>query len=135
MDLLKTTVTNYQKILDIINERKDENGIAEIKIQDFMKELKRSRTWCKNNLVKINEYEKVIEYLGNDKYTTNYEDINDTKMFKILYKMMYDTINDINIVKMGDFELMKKYKINRKMVQKYRSYVTSGWKKGEINES
>lgn len=122
MNLLTITLNNYQKILDIINERKNENGISTIELSNFMYELKRSRTWFNTHIIKMNENE-IITSLGNNKFTTKYENILDTKYFQKIILMIKDTIENIDTFYKGDFELMNLYNINRKIVQAYRAYM------------
>ena len=104
--LFKTTAENYQKILDIINSNKNEDGITIITTKSFIDLLDRSQTWCLTHLKKINEYEPVIVYLGNNQYKANYENIYDTKLFKKLFEMFSDTRKNPKMVHMKDKELM-----------------------------
>lgn len=121
MGSFEKSCINYQKLLDIINNNKSNDGTAYFDRQYIDDQMQLSRTMTNKMLKNINLYESVITKT-NGGFTTNVKSINEIEWIRTIAIMLFDTILDPTIVKQSNAEIMKKYCIDEKMVQKYRAY-------------
>ncbi len=120
--MFEISFKHYQMILDIINDNKSEDGIAYIdrKYIDDKLQLSSSQT---NKLIKdLNLYENVI-IRTKEGYTTDCKNILDVEWIKTITIMMLDTMENPKLVREKNKELMEKYGIDERLVQKYRAYI------------
>ncbi len=113
---------HYQMILDIINTNKIEDGIAHIDSTYIEEKLKLGKLQTNKLIKDLNLYNNVIKKTL-DGYTTDCENILDVEWIKVITIMMLDTMENPKLVRETNSELMEKYGIDEKLVQKYRAYI------------
>ena len=121
MKSFEKSCINYQKLLDIINNNKNKDGIAYFNRQYIDDQMHLSRTMTNKILKNINLYGTIITRVKGG-FKTDVTKIDEIEWIRTIAIMLLDTLDDPTIVKQSNKELMKKYCIDEKMVQKYRSY-------------
>lgn len=121
MKSFEKSCINYQKLLDIINKNKSKDGIAYFDRQYIDDQMHLSRSMTNKMIKNINLYGTIITRVKGG-FKTNVTKIDEIEWIKTIAIMLLDTIKDPNIVRKSNKELMEKYCIDEKMIQKYRAY-------------
>lgn len=123
MTSLEMSFRNYQKMLDLINNNATDNGIAYLNRNYIDEHMNLSRTKTNKIIRDLNEYGTIITRISTDGYTSNCKNIIEITWIRQIIIMIKDTLENPCLLKSSDKYLMDKYNVDRKMVQKYRSYV------------
>lgn len=142
--LFVESLENHQKLIDVLLAHQNEDGICEITEEEILSELKKSSAWLKKAVKKINTEDLCIESIGSTlkegyvkekkRYKVHYDNLLTKGIFHTIFCMIYYTsVEDINIIRMKNEELMELFQCPLKTVQMYRAYCTSGWIQGTKN--
>lgn len=116
----------HQKLINILVEARDENGISLISQPEMAKKINRSQTWVANAIKRLNTEEICIELISSGKYKVNYEDLLSQGVFSKILFLIKNTFSDPTLILKKDSEIANEYGFNIKTVQMYKSYIRTG---------
>lgn len=128
------SLDNHQKLIDILLAHESEEGICEIPEEDLLIAMNRSLGWVKRAIDRINTEDLCIEIIGRNRYIVHYKELAKRGVFNVILIMMLYTMENIDIVRWKNDELMQQFGCKLKTVQMYRSYCTTGWLQGTKDE-
>ena len=131
--LFLESLENHQKLIDILLECQNQEGICVISEKQLSIAMDRSLTWVQKAINQINREDLCVEFVGRDRYIVHYDDLIKRGVFNVVFRMMIDTFENIEILGWTNAQLMDCYGCKLQTVQMYRAYCTTGWIKG-LNE-
>lgn len=121
---------NHQKLVDILWEHRNPDGISVISESELLTTMNRSAAWLKKAICRLNTEDVCIQCIGKGRYIVHYNNLAERGVFAIIIRMMLMTYYDLEIVHWKNEKIMQEFGCSLKTVQMYRAYCTSGWIEG-----
>lgn len=110
------------KLIEILNNNKDENNISRITPNDLEIKLKINRTNLNKVILEINKDEQIItRHKGF--YKINVTDINEIERFKKMIGIIEEMKKNPQELKENEIKISKKYGITRTELQKIKTII------------
>lgn len=122
------SVEHHQSLVNCILKYKKDDGFCYISRDQLVLESGRQWSWISKAFKRMNTEEICVIETGG-KYFVAVEDLLQGGVFCRIFWMMIDTLQQPEIVRQKNDEIMKRYNCKLKTVQMYRAYMLSGWKK------
>ena len=126
--LFNESVKHHQDIIDHILKYKGSDGVCRVCQAQLMLDTGRHWTWIDKAIKRMNTEEVCVQKKGTSEYIVIHESLLEAGVFSRILRMLMDTYETPEIVKMKNAELMAKYECSLKTVQMYRSYALTGSK-------
>jgi len=123
------SVSNYQKLVDVLIEHTGKDGNAEISQEELARLTDHSQTWVGQAIKKLNTEDICIERLGLTKYKVHYQDIMKNGVFSKMLVLLDEYIEKPMLLWGNDKFIADRHKIKLKTVRMFKSYVRFYWKK------
>lgn len=110
------------KLIEILNETKDENGISRITKNELKNELKIGNTNINNLIREINKEEIVITRFK-EWYKIKVKNIYEIKRFEKMIRIIEELIKNPNELFENEIKISQKYEIERNELQRIKTII------------
>jgi hypothetical protein len=131
--LFKQSITNHQKLVDVLREAQNSTEVSEISYAEIAKRTEHSITWVKQAIKKLNTEDTCIEVVGYEQFVVHYTDLLSRGVFGEIAKLMVECYQNMDVFHEKDMTLSEKYNVSLKTVQMFKSYLRTGWKKETVS--
>ena len=110
------------KLIEILNETKDENDISKITNKELQTRLEIGETSLNNLIREINEEELIISRYK-EWYKINVTNLNEIKKYNRMIKIIKELINNPKELNENEINIAMKYGIERKELQRIKTII------------
>ena len=128
------SLTNHQRLIDVLLEHKNVEGICVISEEELSIAMNRSWGWIKKAICRINTEDLCVERIATNRYRVHYKNLLEQGVFFLIAKMIINIAYNPYMLHWKNDELMQKFGCTLKTVQMYRAYCTTGWIQGTAGE-
>lgn len=121
------SLRNHQKLVDILVEARDGEGISLISQPEMAMRMDHSQAWITAAIKRINTEGTCIECIGSGKYLVRYEDLSRQGVFSRIMAMIEDSRQDPSLFTRSYADLAAHYAVSEKTAQMFKAYLRTGW--------
>ncbi len=120
--LFTESVKNYQKLVDILIESKNEDEISAISYSDIAEIMGYSQTWVRKAMKRLNTEDACIKMIATAKYVVNYTNILLKGVFFEISKLIIEFCMVPELILKKEAEIAAEQGISLKTIQMLKSY-------------
>ncbi len=117
------SVNNHQRLVDILVQYRDENGISLISQPQMARLMNHSQTWVAKAIKRLNTEDVCIEMIASGKYVVNYTNILAQGVFNEILKLIVEVDGSPTLFHETDSTLAIKRGVKVKTIQMFKSYL------------
>jgi hypothetical protein len=120
-ELFVNSFKMHQKLVDVMLEYQNENGVCTVSRAELAKRMDRSAGWVDLAIKKINTEDICIDS-ARDGYIVRYSSLKDKGVFHEILEMMLETAVNQDFFFLQDRYIAEKRQIQLKTVQMFKTY-------------
>lgn len=121
------SIQAHQRLVDILIESKNEDGISELSQPKLAKLMNHSQLWISKALKRINTEDICIEMIARGKYVVHYTNLYTQGTFSEILKLINDFSETKELFFLEDSKIAADRGINVETVQLFKTYMRNGW--------
>lgn len=132
--LFKTSMKNYQDLVNVIKEYSSSDGICRLSQSEIASLLNKSQTWVSHTIKKLNSEEVCIERCS-DGYFLRFDNIYDRGTCSEILSLIELFMEYPDLWEINEKKLAAKLNIKWSTIQAAKAYLNDMLKKSKISES
>lgn len=127
--LFEESLKNHQKLVDVLVDAQDENGISRLSQSEMARRVDHSQTWVSQAIRRINAEDVCIEKISAGVYRVHYSNLAAQGVFSKILNLMIDCYCDFSVFQKKDREIAEEWDLKLRTVQMFRAYLLTYWKR------